>query len=188
MKRHASRLGILALFGLLTVGIAQSAKANLIVNGGFETGTFGGWTQTGNTSFTFVNGEPRPGSSGNFAAWFGAGSLGGILQSFATTAGATYNFDFWLRNTGSPSEAHVFWNGLEILTLSDPGDFEYTHRQFTETATGASTQIKFLFENTPSWYRLDDVNVSGVPDTGSAFSFLGLAFLSLTALRRKLRC
>jgi hypothetical protein len=76
MKRHASRLGILALFGLLTVGIAQSAKANLIVNGGFETGTFGGWTQTGNTSFTFVNGEPRPGSSGNFAAWFGAGSLG----------------------------------------------------------------------------------------------------------------
>jgi len=36
MKRHTSPLGILALAGLLTVGIAQSAKANLIVNGGFE--------------------------------------------------------------------------------------------------------------------------------------------------------
>jgi hypothetical protein len=114
--------------------------------------------------------------------------FGGILQSFATTTGATYHFDFWLRNTGSPSEAHVFWNGLDVLTLSDPGDFEYTHYQFTETAIGASTQIKFLFENSPSWYRLDDVNVSGVPDTGSAFSFLGLAFLGIAALRRKFRC
>jgi hypothetical protein len=186
MKRHTSPLGILALAGLLTVGIAQSAKANLIVNGGFETGAFDFWTQTGNTSFTFVNGDPN---SGNFAAWFGAtGSVGGILQVFATTAGATYHFDFWLRNTGSYSEAHVFWNGSEILTLIDPGDFVYTHYQFTETALGASTQIEFLFENNPSWYRLDDVNVSGVPDTGSAFSLLGLASLGVAALRRKLSC
>jgi hypothetical protein len=170
------------------MGIAQSAKANLIVNGGFETGDFTGWTQTGNTSFTFVNGEPRPGSSGNNAAWFGAGSLGGILQSFATTAGATYHFDFWLKNHGSPSEAQVFWNGLEVLTRIDPGDFDYTHYQFTETATGASTEIKFLFENTPSWYRLDDVNVSGVPDAGSTFSLLSLASLGVAALRRKLSC
>ncbi len=189
MKKDISRLGILALFGLLTVGIAQSAKANLIVNGGFETGAFDGWTQTGNTNFTFVNGEPRPGSSGNNAAWFGAsGSRGGILQLVATTAGATYDFDFWLRNTGSYSEAHVFWNGSEILTLIDPGDFDYTHYQFTETAMGTSTEIKFLFENNPSWYRLDDVNVSGVPDTGSTFSLLGSALLGLAVLRRKLSC
>lgn len=76
MKKHVSRLGILALAGLLTLGIAQSAKANLIVNGGFETGDFTGWTQTSNTSATFVDGEPQPGSSGNNAAWFGASSLG----------------------------------------------------------------------------------------------------------------
>jgi hypothetical protein len=186
MKKHASRLGILALFGLLTAGIAQSAKANLIVNGGFETGAFDGWTQTGNTSSTFVNGEPHSGSQ---AAWFGAaGSLGGIFQVFATTAGATYNFDFWLKNTGSYSEAHAFWNNLEIFTRIDPGDFDYTHYQFTETATGTSTQIKFLFENNPSWYRLDDVNVSGVPDAGSTFSFLGFALLGIAALWRKLSC
>src|SRR5947207_5903549 len=120
MKKHASRLGVLALFGLLAAGNAQSAKANLIVNGGFETGAFDGWTQIGNTGFTFVNGDPRPGSSGNSAAWFGStGSLGGILESFITTPGATHHFDFWLKNTGSYSEAHVFWNGLEIRTLID---------------------------------------------------------------------
>ena len=96
---------------------------------------------------------------------------------------------FWLKNTGSPSEAHVFWNNSEILTLIDPGDFCYTHRQFTEKATGASTQIQFLFENHPSWYRLDDVNVSAaVPDAGSTYSLLGLASLGLASLRRKLSC
>jgi protein with PEP-CTERM/exosortase system signal len=183
MKKHISRFGILALAGLLALGIAQPAKANLIVNGGFETGDFDGWTQTDNTGFTFVNGERH---SGKFAAWFGAGSLGGILQSFATTTGATYRFDFWLRNTGSPSQAQVFWNGLEILALSDPGDFGYKHYQFTEKAIGASTEIKFLFENTPSWYRLDDVSVSGVPDAGSTFSLFTLASLGIAALRRKL--
>ena len=185
MKKHICRLGILALAGLLAAGIAQSAKANLIVNGGFETGAFDGWTQTGNTNFTFVNGDPN---SGTFGAWFGAtGSVGGILQLVATSRGATYDFDFWLKNTGSYSEAHAFWNGSEILTLIDPGNFGYTHYQFTETALGASTQIEFLFENNFSWYRLDDVNVSavsGVPDAGSTFSLLGLASLGIAALRQ----
>ena len=118
-----------------------------------------------------------------------SGSLGGIFQIFATTPGTTYHFDFWLKNTGSYSKAHVFWNNSEIFTLIDPGDFGYTHKQFTETAIGTSTQIKFLFENNPSWYRLDDVNVSfGVPDTGSAFSLLGFALLGVAALRRKFSC
>jgi hypothetical protein len=189
MKKPTSCVGILALAGLLTMGIAQSAKANLIVNGGFETGDFTGWTQTGNTNFTFVDGEPHP--PGNRAAWFGAADFGGIFQSVATTAGAAYHFDFWLKNTGSYSEAHAFWNGSEIFTLIDPGNFGYTHYQLTETAIGASTEIKFLFENNPSWYRLDDVNVSaasGVPDTSSTFSLLGLASLGVAALRRKLSC
>jgi hypothetical protein len=187
MKKHTSPLGILALACLLVLGIAQSVNANLIVNGGFETGNFIGWTETGNTSSTFVNGEPhRP---GKFAAWFGAtGSRGGIFQMFATTTGKTYQFDFWLKNTGSYSEAHVFWNEKEVLNLIDPGNFGYKHYVFTETATEASTEIKFLFENNPNWYRLDGVNVSGVPDTASTFSLFGLAFLSFTALRRKLSC
>ena len=39
--------GILALVSLLGLGITQSARANLITNGGFETGDFSGWTVFG---------------------------------------------------------------------------------------------------------------------------------------------
>ena len=38
---------ILALVSLLGPGITQSARANLITNGGFETGDFTGWTPFG---------------------------------------------------------------------------------------------------------------------------------------------
>ena len=40
--------GILALVSLLGLGITQSARANLITNGGFEDAiTFTGWTVSG---------------------------------------------------------------------------------------------------------------------------------------------
>src|SRR5260370_23598673 len=57
----------LLTFGLL-IGFARPASAGLVVNGGFETGDFKGWTLGGNTDFTFVDGEPH---SGMFSACLG---------------------------------------------------------------------------------------------------------------------
>jgi hypothetical protein len=192
MKKHTSRLGILALAGLLTVGIAQSAKANLVVNGGFETGAFDFWTQSGNTDFTGVSGTllDRPPHSGEFQAVFGPfGSHGFITQNLTTTPGASYVLDFWFANLGGPENFFsVNWNGASIFSRTDSSAFEYTERTFNVTASTASTPLQFEFMQNPSFFLLDDVSVKSVPDAGSTFSLLGLASLCVGALRRKLSC
>ena len=68
---------ILALVSLLGLGITQSARANLITNGGFETGDFSGWTVFG-TDNDVVGAEPftLP-HSGKFQALFGFATLDG---------------------------------------------------------------------------------------------------------------
>ena len=153
----------LAIMAVSLAG-AMSAQASLVVNGGFETGSFAGWSLIGNPGFRTVVSSPV--HSGSFAGSFGAiGSLGGIAQSLPTVASQTYTFDFWLRNSGgTPSEAVVSWNGSAVLHLLNPGSFGYTHFSYTTTATGASTPIKFEFRQDPSFFQLDDISVTAVPE------------------------
>jgi hypothetical protein len=87
-------MGVAVCVGLLA--LPSGASADLVVNGGFETGTFAGWTQFGDTSFTGVS-SGVPVHSGNFAAFFGPTDfIGGIFQNLPTVVGQTYTLDFWL--------------------------------------------------------------------------------------------
>ena len=68
--------------------LAHPGKANLITNGGFETGDFVGWTQSGDTSNTFVTpGYYLPPHSGNFEAALGPTTFGYLSQTLATVPG-----------------------------------------------------------------------------------------------------
>ena len=49
----AIRLGAAAL--VLATFFAGAARANIVTNPGFETGTFAGWTLGGDTDFTAVD-------------------------------------------------------------------------------------------------------------------------------------
>jgi len=191
-KKHAF-YGILALVSLLGLGITQSAKANLVTNGGFETGDFTGWTQGGNLGFTSVS-TITP-HSGSWAARLGPiGSDGTLTQNLATTGGGFYVLDYWLSNEGgTPSDFSVKWGGVTIpgSILLDPPGFGYTEYTFTVFTSTATTALEFDFRQDPAYFHLDDISVTfsrGVPDAGSTLPLLGFALAGLGILRRKLGC
>ena len=60
------------------------------------------------------------------------------------------------------------------------------------TATSPLTELQFELQNDAafrgSFWLLDDISVTALPDTASTLSLLSFAFLGLVALRRKLSC
>jgi PEP-CTERM motif len=140
---------------VLAQDACQSVAGNLIVNCGFETGNFSGWTLSANTGFTGVSSAYA--FSGSYGAFLGpVGSDGYLSQSFwgntlsfqfrqdpsywgldstsATFFGSCgagcgiYYIDFWLYSPGgTPNDFTVLWNGVDVgPSLVDAGAFAYT--------------------------------------------------------------
>src|SRR5438093_1105422 len=83
---------------------ATGTPACLVVNGGFETGSLPPWTNTGDTSFSGVDGNPH---TGTFAFFAGPTSSDGFLdQVIPTVAGQAYDVTFWLANNDSSGNNH----------------------------------------------------------------------------------
>lgn len=74
--------------------LAES-RTNLIISPGFEIGDFTGWTQSGDTGFTFVNAAKPVVHSGGYGALLGPGDLGFLEQGFATA-----RMRFWRSASG----------------------------------------------------------------------------------------
>jgi hypothetical protein len=165
--RELMRTPSLVVAGALALACvaSRSASAQIVTNGGFETGSFSGWSQVGNTGFAGIDASSH---SGTFEAHFGPeGSPGGIAQNIATTIGATYTFSFWLANLGgTPNSFDADWNGASVFSLSNAPVQGYTFESFTTTATASSTTIQFLMQDDPSFWLLDDVSV--VPTSASS--------------------
>jgi hypothetical protein len=197
---------LLSLLAVPMLCIALNASAvpatpitNIVNNGGFETGDFTGWTQGGNTGDTGVNSSSA--HSGNFGAFLGpVGTPGTLTQNLTTIASSNYELSFFLEGGGDGGKGplgggssiffQVFWNGVKIFDSTGPGP--YTQFEFFNlTATGPTTELKFVFQNDPSFFHLDDI-VAGITATTvpEAFSTLWLALpvfvlIALARLRRK---
>lgn len=183
------KFSVAASTAVLALGVSagSASSANLVVNGGFETGNFSGWTQSGNTGFTFVsNSSFSAPYEGNFAAFFGpVGSTGSITQVLSTIAGQSYELSYALDNLGGPINsfgASVGGNSVNSFTNSAP--FPWTVFSSSFTASSASTALTFTFQQDPSFYGLDAVSVRAVPVPGAVFGVI-VAGGALVARQRK---
>jgi hypothetical protein len=187
---------------VLAIFFGGAAQANIVTNPGFETGDFTGWTLSGDTSFTFIDSFfPR---SGSFSAFLGTSDFdpavtGSITQALATTAGASYEIEFWLNTEFTPNFFSVSFDGIvldsltDITTITDGGCSHpspiaggcYTLFSYTALASSASTDLVFTFQNDPWGWDLDDVSVeaaTAVPESGSLL-LVAVGLIALLAVR-----
>jgi len=171
-----------------------SAQANLIKNGGFETGDFSDWVQSGSLESTGVS-ISRCAHSGDYCVYFNSpvSDRPNILtQTFATQIGQSYTLAYWLTEQfdGELSSFSASINNWET-TLGDFGNGiveDWTEESYSFVATATATTLGFKAFNQASSWRLDDVSVdaSAVPEPGTlALLALGAAFLRTSRRARK---
>jgi hypothetical protein len=168
---------------------------SLVDNGGFETGDFTGWTLVGNTIVygwrgrsTVYDAVENSSSqysvahSGAYGAFLGDDRLATLSQNLATISGQNYLISFWLDNpvSGSVQQFLVNWNGTTLYDSSSPPAFSWTNFQFIVTAGGTNSILQFGAENDPSYFGLDDVNVTPLPSVAFRTAVKAANSFSLT--------
>ena len=94
---------------IAVVPFTLSIGQPLLANGGFETGNFNDWTQSGNTEYTSVTNNYLFVHSGRYGAALGpSGSPGYLSQTAPTVSGQAYVLSLWLRTPTPPlASAHA---------------------------------------------------------------------------------
>ena len=184
---------LLILAGAALAFATPAAAQELVTNGGFETGNFSGFTQTGNTGFTTVS-TLAP-ASGIYSGRFGSvNSVGGITQTLATTAGQSYLISFDLANLagGTPNFYEVLFGGTQLFTATNTSAFGYMNFSTTSVASGASTVLAFNFQHNPNYFYLDNISVTAsgingaVPEPATwAMMLIGFGAIGASMRRRR---
>ncbi len=97
--------------------VCGAVPGNLVVNCGFETGSFSGWTQSDNINNTFVAGafDEGPNSGSRFAALGNVGFNASLSQTLATVIGQSYNISFYFASDGSTPNEFSASFGSDLL-------------------------------------------------------------------------
>ena len=169
------------------LGAAASAAATLLVNppeqlvqnGGFETGDFSYWTESGNFTDCYVNNLFV--HSGQYGAALGpVGAPGYLSQALGTLPGQLYQVSLWLDSPDglTNNQFLVQWNGATLFDEVNLPRLGWTNLQFNVPATTTSTMLQLGFRDDPSFLGLDDVSVlplmpvlQGVGEAGGALTF-----------------
>jgi PEP-CTERM motif len=182
---------------------SERAVADLIQNGGFETGDFTDWTLTPAPSFLV---EPSghggiPSHSGSYHLNIGSTTAdpGIISQTVSDMPGSNYTLSMWLLGDGGPNFFSVKWNGTAIYDMAIPDTLHvpipyYIQLSFVVQGTGSDTVTLSGGDdgNSPGAIALDDVSLVpggalAAPEPSSLTLVLGVGILGLAAYRWRRR-
>ncbi len=181
-------------------GITSANAANLVQNGGFETGDFTGFTvstaKANSVQASGFNGTQA--ASGSYFAALGDASntypFGTISQIVSTTVGQVYTFSYDLLSDGkTPNYFDASFNDITFPTsivtdVPDQRSNGYIHYSFKVTGTG-SDKILFHEQNRPNYLALDNVSLTAAtpePATWAILIFgLGAVGMRLRSAKRR---
>ena len=184
------RLMAIALAAIASLGL-NTARGGLITNGGFETGDFTGWTLSGNTSDPTTYGiDSSFPYAETYNAYFGPqGSLAFLSQTITTIPGQTYELDFFLKNENgsSANEFSVNFGSTNLYDATNLSAFDYQQYRYVVTATSTTSVVTLGFQNDFSYFDVDNISVSSVPEPNSFICLaLGAILLACHGLRHRL--
>lgn len=185
----------------LTVLVANSSGAALIVNGDFATGNFNGWSASNMSISQSDHGITKQSGSGDpYFAFTGKNGL--LSQTINTVVGSTYTLSFIANNdvynlvnasdTGEYISASYDNNLIfkDINGLKIPQQWRTLSGQFTATSNQTTLQIAMWFDRAVSQGYIDNISVVGassVPEPAT-YALFGLGALALIIVnRRRLR-
>jgi len=157
---------IVPALALLLGGVGQ-ARADFIVNGGFETGNFSGW----NVHTAGVAVESRgydgltPHSGNYFAALNTVFGPVALMRTVHDPSGKNLDLSMYLLNGGGTNnQFEVLWDGLVLCDLKNipinrSNLNQYNLLDFNVTGTGSDT-LTILAMNGPGMLALDDVSLT----------------------------
>ena len=161
--------------------ICSTNPNNLVVNCGFETGDFTGWSLSGNdvpgslnTLYGVEGVDPFDGispNSGSYQAYFAdlVSNATTLSQTLSTVAGGQYVVSWYLAQdtavgAGYSNAFAASFGTVSLTSLTAVPVEGYTYYSYLATAASSSSALNLTLGNDLGEFLLDDVSVALTPE------------------------